>query len=150
MNETQHPPEASLAQSGATLVAEHESQLILKSLTLPHGIATDTPKVATLEGYDTIKTADAPAARPDWSSEYSQSMRTLIDAARNQPPAVLHAADYVLEQVAKMTNYDEQRIIQARHQIAQDLNDGSFAKKVDTSRSVIETMVYQQASSPER
>jgi hypothetical protein len=145
MSDHQNQPEAThITQSGATLVAEHENPLLLKSLTLPHGVAVDAMKAATLEGYDTVKGASAPSTSPDWSSEYSQSMRTLMEAAKKQPPEILHAADYVLEQVAKMTHYDEQKIIQARHQITQDLNDGSFAKKVETARHAIETMIDQQ------
>lgn len=145
MSEIQHPPATvDNDQSGGQFVASHEEQLILKSLTLPHGIGVSAAQASTVEGYDTIKGAGATTARPDWSAEYSLSMRTMMEAARNQPPAVLHAADYVLEQVAKMSHYDEQKIIQARQQLAQDLNDGSFAKKVESARHVVETMVDQQ------
>lgn len=144
------PTPTGTPQSGHQLVAAYEEPLILKSLTLPHGVGVDPYKAATLEGYDTGKAAGAPSARPDWSSDYSHAMRTLVEASQNQPPAVLHAADYVLEQVARMSNYDEQRIIQARQQLAQDLLDGSFASKVETARNTIETIVHQQEPSLER
>jgi len=147
MSDLPKQPEA--LPTGNQLVTDQEEKLILKSLTRPHGIAVDYTQAATLEGYDTVKGQGATTARPDWSSEYSQSMRTLVDATRNQPPAVLHAADFVLEQVAKAANYDEQRIIQARQQLAQDINDGSFAKKVESARHSVETVIEQQLS-PER
>ena len=144
MSELQKQPDT--LPSGNQLVTDQEEKLILKSLTLPHGIGVDYGRAATVEGYDTVKGQGATTARPDWSSEYSQSMRTLIDATRNQPPAVLHAADYVLEQVAKAANYDEQRIIQARQQLAQDINDGIFAKKVEAARHTVESAVELQLS----
>lgn len=151
MSDIQHQPAPTdTPQSGHQLVAGHEEQLILKSLTLPHGVGVDPYKAATLEGYDTVKGPGAPAARPDWSSAYSDAVRTLAEATKNQPPAILHAADYVLEQVARMSHYDEQRIIQARQQLAQDLSDGSFASKVATAQNAIEAIVHQQEQSLER
>jgi len=139
MSDVQNP-------SGSHTVSSNEEQLILKSLTLPHGVATDASKATTIAGYDTMENAGNMMAKPDWSAEYSQSMRTMMDAAKHHPPEVLHAADYMLEQVARMSNYDEQKIIQARQQIALDLSDGSFVRKVEAARNTIEEIVERRQS----
>lgn len=136
--------------SGGQMVSRQEDRLILQSLTLPHGVEASGLTAATVSGYDTMKGSAAPSARPSWSDAYTESMRALVEATKNQPPEVLHAADFVLEQVAKMTSYDEQKIIEARHQLAQDLKDGSFAHKVEAARGAVEIFVHQQTLSLER
>ncbi len=136
--------------SGSQMVSRQEDRLILQSLTLPHGVEASSLTTATVSGYDTMKGSAAPSARPSWSDAYSASMRTLVEATKGQPPEVLHAADYVLEQVAKLTSYDEQKIIGARYQLAQDLKDGSFAHKVEAARGAVEIFVHQQTLSLDR
>ena len=150
MAESSIPPISTEHAGGNQPLPKQEDKLILQSLTLPHGVEASSLSAATVSGYDTLKGSTAPSARPSWSDEYAASMRAMVEAAKDKPPEVLHAADFVLEHVAITSGYDEQKIIQARHQLAQDLIDGSFAHKVEAARASVAQFVTQQADSLER
>lgn len=150
MAENSVPPITPEHTSSNQPLSQQEHKLILQSLTLPHGVEASGLSAATVSGYDTLKGSAAPSARPSWSDEYAASMRAMVEAAKDKPPEVLHAADFVLEHVAITSGYDEQKIIQARLQLAQDLIDGSFAHKVEAARASVAQFVTQQADSLER